>query len=93
MKIIGNTVGTTMNPKKFGGTVTNEQITQAVENYMTEHPVKGEKGDTGGTGPAGPQGEPGYTPVKGVDYFDGEDQKVIVNAVLDALTVAEGVSF
>lgn len=26
-------------------------------------------------GPVGPQGEPGYTPVKGVDYFDGQPGK------------------
>lgn len=38
---------------------------------------QGPKGDTGATGPAGPKGDAGpagadgYTPVKGVDYFDG----------------------
>lgn len=35
---------------------------------------KGEKGDQGEVGPKGDQGEPGadgYTPIKGVDYFDG----------------------
>lgn len=35
--------------------------------------IKGPKGDPGPAGPAGPQGEPGYTPVKGVDYFTEED--------------------
>ena len=29
------------------------------------------KGDPGPQGPAGPAGKDGYTPVKGVDYFDG----------------------
>jgi hypothetical protein len=42
---------------------------------------KGDKGDTGEQGPIGPQGPQGiqgeqgpagYTPIKGVDYFDGE---------------------
>jgi hypothetical protein len=39
--------------------------------------IKGPKGDPGPAGPAGPagQGEPGYTPVKGVDYFTEEDKK------------------
>lgn len=34
--------------------------------------LKGEKGDTGA---AGKNGEDGYTPVKGVDYFDGVNGK------------------
>ena len=36
---------------------------------------KGEKGDRGEQGPKGDKGEKGedgYTPIKGVDYFDGE---------------------
>lgn len=54
----------------------------------------------------GEKGEDGYTPIKGVDYFDGEkgekgdpytlteaDKETIVNAVIDALPVAEGVGF
>ena len=32
---------------------------------------QGDKGDTGPQGPQGPAGNDGYTPVKGVDYFDG----------------------
>jgi hypothetical protein len=37
---------------------------------------QGEQGLPGGVGPQGPQGIPGadgYTPIKGVDYFDGEN--------------------
>lgn len=45
-KIIGVTVGTPMNPDKFGGTVSDEQIAQAVESYLTEHPVQGGAGLT-----------------------------------------------
>lgn len=33
--------------------------------------AKGEKGDTGAAGKNGTNGKDGYTPVKGVDYFDG----------------------
>lgn len=35
--------------------------------------VKGDKGDTGSTGPQGVQGEPGYTPVRTVDYWTASD--------------------
>ena len=49
--------------------------------------LKGEKGDTGATG------APGYTPVKGTDYFTEEDKTELVNAVLAALPAAEGVSY
>lgn len=31
----------------------------------------GEKGDTGEKGEKGDTGEAGYTPIKGIDYFDG----------------------
>ena len=33
------------------------------------------KGDKGDKGDPGTNGKDGYTPVKGVDYFDGEDGK------------------
>ena len=45
----------------FGGTVSD---------WLAS--LKGPKGDTG-AGVQGPKGDPGYTPIKGVDYFDGED--------------------
>jgi len=41
-----------------------------------ERGLQGEKGETGAQGPQGeqgPAGQDGYTPVKGVDYFDGKD--------------------
>lgn len=38
---------------------------------------KGDKGDRGEPGPQGIQGEPGYTPVRGVDYWTAEDQAAI----------------
>ena len=34
---------------------------------------QGPQGERGPEGPAGPKGEDGHTPVKGVDYFDGEN--------------------
>lgn len=57
----------------------------------------------------GPKGEPGYTPIKGVDYFDGEpgpagpqgdpyvltqeDINTIADAVLAGFPVAEEVEW
>ena len=41
-----------------------------------EQGPQGERGPVGPVGPVGPKGErgePGYTPVKGVDYFHQED--------------------
>ena len=42
-------------------------------NYINIPAIKGEKGDTGAKGLQGEKGADGYTPVKGVDYFDGVD--------------------
>jgi hypothetical protein len=33
---------------------------------------KGDKGEQGEQGPKGDKGDDGYTPIKGIDYFDGE---------------------
>ena len=52
--------------------------------------IKGDKGDTGEQGPKGdkgdigeqgPQGEPGYTPVKGTDYYTESDKEAILNDI------------
>lgn len=37
----------------------------------------GEKGDQGPQGPQGLKGDDGYTPIKGVDYFDGKDGEYV----------------
>lgn len=47
----------------------------------------------GPQGIQGEQGEPGYTPVKGVDYYTDSDKTELVNAVLAALPDASNVSF
>lgn len=39
----------------------------------------------GNTGIQGPQGEPGYTPVRGTDYWTTADQEAIVQQVIAAL--------
>lgn len=38
-------------------------------------------GGSGAVGPQGPQGEPGYSPVRGVDYWTEEDKEEIVGDV------------
>lgn len=35
--------------------------------------IKGDKGDKGNPGEKGEKGDPGYTPVKGTDYWTSED--------------------
>lgn len=54
---------------------------------------RGEKGETGATGATGQNGADGYTPVKGVDYFTDAEKGEMIQAVLDALPAAEGVSY
>lgn len=39
------------------------------------------KGDKGDTGEQGPKGEPGYTPVKGTDYYTESDKEAILNDI------------
>ena len=55
--------------------------------------IPGEKGDTGDKGDKGDKGDPGYTPVKGTDYYTDADKTEIVTAVLDALPAWEGGNF
>ena len=80
-KIIGNTVGTPMNPEKFGGSggsggnVSAEQIADAVEDYFEKNPIEGGKG------------EDGYTPIKGVDYFTEADKVELAEKTAELIDV------
>ena len=70
-------------------------IYSLTQGWVNNGPIQGAKGETGPAGPAGPKGETGpagYTPVRGTDYWTADDQKAIVDAVLDSLPAAEGVS-
>lgn len=49
---------------------TDDAIKTAVDAVELLPGPQGEKGDTGATGE---KGADGYTPIKGVDYFDGQD--------------------
>ena len=50
-----------------GGTGTEEQIAQAVEDYIAEHPVQGEPGKDGQDGKDGSPGADGYSPTASVE--------------------------
>jgi hypothetical protein len=53
-----------------------QTVTRQVTSKTSSTQVKGTTSNVniGSTGlVAGPQGTPGYTPIKGVDYFDGAD--------------------
>lgn len=52
--------------------------------------IRGATGSKGATGDTGPQGEPGYTPVKGEDYFTQADKEEMVASVIAALPVYNG---
>lgn len=64
-KIIGNTVGTNLNPERLKKEL---DPTSAIEEALAEAKKNGEF-----DGKDGVDGKDGYTPVKGVDYFDGKD--------------------
>lgn len=60
--------------------------------------VKGDKGDNGATGSSGPQGPKGdtgtkgYTPIKGVDYYDGQPGRDGSNG-RDGYTPIKGIDY
>lgn len=62
----------------------------AVLNFVIP---RGENGEQGQKGETGAPGEAGYTPVNGVDYFTDAEKSEMIQAVLDALPAAEGVSY
>lgn len=79
-----------------------EELPEAVNDALAQAKASGEfKGDPGTPGKDGAAGKDGYTPVKGVDYFDGKDGadgNGIKSAVLNAdytltLTFDDGTSY
>jgi hypothetical protein len=93
MKIVGNTVGTTLPKPNLDQT----DPTKGDYVFGDRSFTKGDKGDKGDQGDRGPQGEPGipgepgpagadgYTPVKGTDYYTEEDKEEMVDMVLDSI--------
>ena len=88
MKIRGNTVGTTMPRANYNQTdptkadylvgrenvVDKNELASIADEILAEAKASGEfDGQPGVQGPQGEKGNDGYTPVKGIDYFDGKD--------------------
>lgn len=44
------------------------------------------------SGSQGMQGPPGYTPVKGIDYYTSAEKNAIIDEIIDKIPFAEGVS-
>ena len=89
-KIVGITVGTTMNPQRIGEYIENGKSAYelAVLNGFkgTEQEwLDSLKGQDGENGVNGANGKDGYTPVKGVDYYTEADKAEMVELVLAAL--------
>jgi hypothetical protein len=68
----------------------NAEIEKLKEDIAQVEKQPGPKGDPGesikgdpGESIKGEQGDPGYTPVKGVDYFDGKDAQPIEVLIID----------
>lgn len=74
------------------GAISSTQINEAGELEITL--LNGETVNVGQVvgrdGEKGEQGEPGYTPVKGTDYYTEEDKTEMVNSVLAALPIYSG---
>ena len=56
---------------------------------LDEHTGSGGSGDSGGSSGGG-AGEPGYTPIKGVDYWTEKDKAEMINDVLAAIPMYGG---
>jgi hypothetical protein len=83
-KIIGNTVGMGLpKPNLMQTDSTKGDYVKGKEEFLKNSNLKGEKGDPFTYDDFTPEqlaslkGEAGYTPVKGVDYFDGKDAEVV----------------
>jgi hypothetical protein len=72
--------------ERVGNEVTNEVTKAIIRGDLTgPQGEKGDKGDTGDQGPKGDKGEPGYTPVRGTDYWTEADKAAIEQDVLNTL--------
>ena len=65
-----------------GGGVSEERLTEAINTALAQAKASGEF-----------DGAPGYTPVKGTDYYTAADKAEMVNAVLAALPTWTGGSY
>ena len=84
MKIVGNTVSTTLPKPSFDQTDPNKGDYILGDRSFT-------KGDKGDKGDPGADGKDGYTPVKGTDYYTEEEKQEMVASVLAAIPQAVSV--
>lgn len=89
MKILGNTVGTPMNPEMFGGKGGSGKDGKSAYELAVEQGFNGTLDEW----LESLKGEPGKTPEKGVDYWTPEDMAQIVQDVLEALPDGDEVSY
>ncbi len=83
-RIIGVTVGTPISPAR---------IDEALKPVKTVNGVAPDaRGNVEVIGNNGKDGKDGYTPIKGVDYFDGKDGKDGINGK-DGYTPKKGVDY
>ena len=80
MKIIGNTVGTTLNPKKFGGGGGAGIDGKSAYEIAVDNGFEGTEEEW----LESLKGTNGYTPVRGEDYWTEED-KAEIKADVDAM--------
>ena len=69
----------------------NGTTTATVKNGKTG--ATGAPGADGAKGDKGDKGDPGYTPVKGTDYYTQADKTEMINSVLAALPTWTGGNF
>ena len=76
----------------LGDTDETELIENQFKNYIDSELTRA-KNSGEFKGDPGQNGDPGYTPVKGVDYWTAADQQAMVEAVLNALPIGEEAVF
>lgn len=78
---------------------TEAEWLESLKGPQGEPGPQGEAGPQGAQGPQGEQGlrgaagEPGYSPVKGTDYFTEAEKTEMVNEVIAAITDLDEVSY
>ena len=97
-KIVGVTVGTTMNPKRIDQYIENGKSAyelavqhgfKGTEEQWLES-LQGNDGVSGKDGINGKDGADGYSPVRGTDYWTDADKAEMVSSVLAALPIYDG---
>ena len=96
----GETGATGATPQLTIGTVSTLPAGSSATVTITgtdENPVLNLGIPQGAQGVQGIQGEPGYSPVRGTDYWTASDQQTVIDAAIAAVLAvypaAEGVSF